>query len=250
MMDPKSLLDQFLGPRGQSGGQGGGALGDLMNQLSTAATGQSQRRSGAGLPMDVLGGAAGGGLLGVLLGSGRRGGLGSVLSHGGAAALAALAYRAWQNYQQGQTAASAPPATAQDARIGSESFHPEAAPASFSLALIQALIGAAKADGHVDEEEQRAISTQVEQAGLDAEAKAFILDALSQPTDLDAIAAGVTTQEQASQLFLAVRLAINADQPSERAYLDGLAQRLNLPDGLIQHLSAQGDAALQGRAFI
>ncbi len=248
MIDAKSLLDRFLGPNSQ------GQIGKVLGQFGDASAPGASRPAPAppsrgGLPAGFIGGAASGGLVALLLGGKKKKGLGGVLSHGGAAALGALAYRAWQNWQQGQTPSSAPIATAADVQATDASFQPLHAAPDFSLSLIRALIGAAKADGHIDADEQRAIFTHVEQAGLDAEAKAFVFDALSQPTDLGAIAAGATTQEQAAELYLAARLAIDVDHPAERAYLDALAHRLKLPPPLIQHLSAQGDAALAGRAL-
>jgi len=250
MIDAKSLLDRFLGPNSQGGGQIGKILGQMGGGDSRPQQQPGRGSSSGGLPMGFLGGAASGGLVGMLLGGKKKKGFGGVLSHGGAAALGALAYRAWQNYQQGQAPASAPVATAGDMREADASFQPQVATQAFNLALVQAMIGAAKADGHIDAEEQRAIFSHVEQAGLDAEAKAFVFDALSKPTDLAAITAGATTQEQAAELYLATRLVIDVDHPAERAYLDALAHRLKLPPQLIEHLSVQSDAALQGKALV
>jgi uncharacterized membrane protein YebE (DUF533 family) len=75
--------------------------------------------------------------------------------------------------------------------------------------------------------------------GLDAEAKAYVFDLLSQPVDLAAIVNAVATPEQGAEVYLASRLAIDPDVPAERAYLDGLAVRLKLPSELRSHLDAQ-----------
>ncbi|MFC7554464.1 tellurite resistance TerB family protein [Pseudoroseomonas wenyumeiae] len=238
MIDAKSLLDRFLGPDGKGTGQLGGLL-------KKATGGQGASRPGTGLPGGIpagfLGGAGAGGLIGLLLGGKKKSkGIGGVLSHGGAAALGALAYRAYQNWQQEQ-ARGTPPAN--------DSFLPDRPAADgqpFALALVRAMIGAAKADGHIDAAEQQAIFAQVEQAGLDAEAKALVFDALSRPADLDAIAASARTPEQAAELFLASRLAIDPDNPAERTYLDALAHRLKLPPGLAARLSAEADTAAGG----
>jgi len=270
MIDPKSLLDRFLGPNA------GAQLGNVLGQVTGQRGAQPPARAGGSpwglpaappggggglpgnlggmlgglgskLPGGFMGGAASGGLLGMLLGGGKGGkGIGGVLSHGGAAALGALAFRAYQNWQQGQAPAAATPATARDAQTMDASFHPDAPAADgqpFALALVRAMIGAAKADGHVDAQEQEAIFAHVEQAGMDAEAKAFVFDALSQPTDLNAIAASAGTQEQKAELYLATCLAIDPDHPAERAYLEALAHRLALPAELVAHLRAQADAA-------
>src|SRR5262245_42035068 len=86
MFDPQKLLDQFLG--GQSR--------DTQGQRSSA-----QGRSGFSPDMlkGLAGGAAAGGLVSILLGSkGGRKIAGNALKLGGAAVLAGLAYRAWQNH--------------------------------------------------------------------------------------------------------------------------------------------------------
>ncbi|MBW8729056.1 MAG: DUF533 domain-containing protein, partial [Inquilinus limosus] len=74
---------------------------------------------------------------------------------------------------------------------------------------------------------------------LGTEEKAFVMDELAKPLDVAAIAALAATPEQAAEIWLASRLAIDADDPREKAYLDDLAVRLKLPDGLAAHLEAQ-----------
>ncbi|MGK7864109.1 tellurite resistance TerB family protein [Falsiroseomonas sp. E2-1-a4] len=269
MIDAKSLLDRFLGssqgaapspwgtnpgqaqpqgtvqPGGQPPAQGMGGLADMARQaLQRAGGGSMGGGSGMG---GFAGGAAAGGILGLLLGGKgmRRGG--GLISHGGAAVLGALAHRAWQNWQAGQAAATAPVATPQDAAAVDPRFLPGANPAAggeaFELALIRAMIGAARADGHIDAEERARIFAQVDKTGMDAEAKAFVFDALDSPIGVSEVAAAAQTQEQASELYLVSRLAVDPDHPAERAYLQALAHRLKLPDGLVAHLDRQIDAA-------
>lgn len=251
-MDPQRLMEQFLGPNaGQSAaGAAQAAKGKLM---------------GSGLG-GVAGGLAAGGLLGVLLGNKKMrkkaGKLaGGVVGYGGAAALGALAYRAYNNWQSGQQAPQAgapapsstpapPPASAQTAPSlpaelppADSKFLPAAAPARdgkpFELALIMAMIGAANADGHIGPDEQRTIFDHVGQLPLDAEDKAFVFDALGSPPSLQDIADLAEGPEQAAELYLASRLAIDPDHPAEQAYLEALAQRLSLPGDLVAHLESQ-----------
>src|SRR6185437_12183339 len=143
-------------------------------------------------------------------------------------------------------------ATPQDAVAIEPRFLPAAAPAAdgqaFELVLVRAMIAAAKADGHIDATEQRRIFQHVEGQGLDAEAKAFVFDALSAPVGVTEIAAAARTPEQAAELYLASRVAIDPDQPAERAYLDALAHRLSLPPGLAAHLDRQVEAAISSAA--
>ena len=233
-MDAGRLLNQFLG------GAGGGG-NDML--------GAAQRGAGAIDTKSAIGGLAAGGLLGALLsGKKTRKMAGGVARYGAAAALGALAFKAYQNYRSGQAPEAAPAATPAELETPApKAFQPEATPAAdgqpFQLVLIQAMIGAAKADGHVDSEEQARLFEQVEAMGLDAEGKAFVFDALREDADMAALASAARTEEQAAEIYLVSRLAIDPDHPAERAYLEALAHRMNLPADLVAHLDKQVDAA-------
>ena len=232
-MDPKRLLEQFLGPNtGQTAG--------------SAMQGAKDSLMGSG-----LGGLAAGGLLGVLIGNkkarktiGKM--AGGVVGYGGAAALGALAYRAYQNYQSSQQSpqplehATPPPLPAS---VDEAAFLPSHTSANdgrpFELALIMAMISAANADGHIDADEQRTIFDHVGQMSLDAEDKGFVFDALSNPPSLQDIAGLAKGPEQASEIYLVSRLAIDPDHPMEKAYLEALASRLSLPGELVRQLEHQ-----------
>ncbi len=250
-MNPQKLLEQFLGPnvlggtmgglaqggKGQPFGDrqasgGGGGIGDLIG-------GALGSLGGAGVG---LGGVAAGGLIGLMLGhKGIRKMAGGVLGYGGAAALGALAYRAFQNWQAGQQAGQAPVATIDDAPREGSRFAPASGADGkpFALALIRAMIAAANADGHVGPEEQKQIFEAANRAGLDAEDKAFVFDALQNPSSPAQLAALAGGQEQAAEIYLAARIAIDVDHPSEKAFMETLAQSLRLPDALVAHLEAQ-----------
>jgi uncharacterized membrane protein YebE (DUF533 family) len=244
MFDPKQLLNQVLGG---NAGVGGGGLRGMGNQVK----GRLDSMSGSG---GFASGAAAGGLLGLLLGGkGMRKAAGGVLGYGGAAAVGALALHAYQAWQRGQAVQGTVPMTATQLATEVESVPaaalPHAAPAAdggaFELVLVKAMVGAAKADGHIDAEEQRRLFSEVERMGLDSEAKGYVFDLLTKPVDLASIAGSVSTPEQGAELYLASRLAINPDEPAERAYLDALASRLQLPGELRAHLDAQANAASQ-----
>jgi uncharacterized membrane protein YebE (DUF533 family) len=230
-MDPKALLDRFLGPNAAAG------AGDLAQRARGALGGN------AGM---LAGGAAAGGLLALLLGSKKvRKVAGGAVGYGGAAALGALAYRAWQGWQQGTPATTTPPP--QPAAPLALPAPPPAFAATtpdFQLSLVRAMAGAAMADGHIDATERETIFSHVDRLGLDAEAKGFVFDLLQRPPSFDDIAAGATTQEQAAEVYLAARLAIDPDHPAERAWLEALAHRLRLPAGLAAHLDGQAAQVL------
>ena len=243
-MNPQNLLEQFLGP-------------DVTTRASGALQSGKEKLAGSGMT-GIAGGVAAGGLLGLLLGNKKArksvGKLaGGVVGYGGAAALGALAFRAYQNWQTGQQSpqqsaqpAGQPAAAAPAAPPAGSKFLPETAPAQdgkpFELALVMAMIAAANADGHIDAEEQRHIFQQVGELPLAAEDKAFVFDALGNPPSLQDIANLAQGPEQAAELYLASRLAIDPDQPIEQAYLEGLAARLSLPADLVAHLESQIEA--------
>jgi len=143
MFDAKRLLDQLIG----SGAAGGFA-----------------------------GGLAGGALANVLAGKKAKKLAGSALKVGGLALVGGLAYKAWQNYQQGngQPAGSSaaggfepPPADGvflpqeNDAVAGN----------ALSMMLARAMISAAKADGQIDTRESQVIMNQINGLDLPAEDK-------------------------------------------------------------------------------
>ena len=257
-MNPQSLLEQFLGP--EAGQKAGGAVANAKGKLANSGVG------------GVAGGLAAGGMLGLLLGNKKArktvGKLaGGAVGYGGAAALGALAYRAYSNWQDGKSApqvatagqagqvghagqpAAAPAAQpAPEALPAGSKFLPASAPARngrpFELALVMAMIAAANADGHIGPDEQRLIFERVGELPLDAEDKAFVFDALSAPPSLQDIANLAEGPEQAAELYLASRLAIDPDHPMEQAYLEGLASRLSLPKELVDHLEGQAAAAM------
>ena len=229
MIDTNRLFEQFLGS-GQNTSQGQAGMG-----------GMGQGGAGKG---SFVKGAAAGGILGLLVGNKKmRKMAGGMIGYGGAAAAGALAYKAYHNWQQGKQVATAPVASPADMNNVDPKFLPNAdhSPASqnFSLTLITAMIAAAKADGHIDAQEQSAIFEQVEKMALDAESKGFVFDALRKPVDLDALVAATQGIEQASELYLVSRAAIDVDHPAERAYLEVLAHRLQLPAELVAHLDHQ-----------
>lgn len=239
MIDPKSLLDQFLG-----GSQGGGQGGGLAERL-----GGSAGLSGA------AGGAAAGGLLALLLSSksARRLG-GKALTYGGAAAVGALAYRAWQNHREGRRPGAPETPTEPLSPPRDSAFLPANAPAAdglpFELALVRTMIAAAKADGHVDAEEQRRLFDHVDSRGFDNETKAWMFDELRRDHEVAALAKAAGSSEQAAELYLAARLAIDTDDPREEAFLRELAVRLDLPAELVAHLDAEVEAELDRKSVV
>lgn len=216
MVDAKRLLDQVLG--GTSGNT-------------------NLRSMGAG--------ALAGGLAAILLGtkSGRKLG-GTALKLGGLAAIGALAYKAYSDWQAGARTSSTstappqvPPPPMLPAPAGTP-FNPgnESGQQALARGLLRAMIAAAKSDGHVDAQEQARIFAEMDKLDLTAEDKAFVMDELRAKLDIDAVAATATSPETAAEIYAASLLAIDPDNAAERGYLAMLAVRLKLDDKLVAHL--------------
>ena len=221
MIDPNKIVDQLM-----RGGLGGGASGGLAETLL---------KSGLG------GGLAGGLLSGAVAraGTGGKGGkLGKkALKVGGMALVAGIAWKAYQKYQQqqsGRPAASAPASSGWDALP--VPVQRAAADPGHGLAVLRGMIAAAKSDGAIDADEQQRIFVQLGQLDLSAEEKAFVLEELARPLDIDAVVAASRDPGVAAEVYAASRLVIAEASPAEQAYLSLLAARLKLEPGLVGEL--------------
>ena len=225
MLNAKSLLDSLVGGLGQvTGGKGAKGLTDKEKE-----TWNNQSTLGKG--------AIAGGLLGILLTSGGRRLLGTGIKVGGLAAIGGLAYKAYEDWKAGRSGGDAPALPAPEG----SAFHPGDGAAADDLAtrLLQAMIAAAKADGHVTPEERAAIDGQLGTLGLGAEAEAMIAAELDAPLDVGRIAGLARSEAEATQLYAATLLVVDEQSPAEKGYLAMLAARMNMDQGLVDHLHAE-----------
>lgn len=181
---------------------------------------------------------------GMLLSGGKPGKLlGNAVKVGAMAAVGGLAYKAWQNYQQGQSGQGQPPAAREDAFIPARD---SAAQEELGKTLVRAMIAAAKADGRIDAEEKEAIFEKLKTMPLSAEEKAWVFDELSTPLDINAVVARADTPEHAAEIYAASLVAMSADTASEQAYLEALAIKLKLDPALVAEIHRQaGEKAPQ-----
>lgn len=228
MFDAKKLLDQFLGSQ------------------ATGGSGTMKRSANDVLGMAKANPLATGAIAAVLLGtkSGRKM-AGSAVKLGGLAVIAGLGYQAYKNYKSGQPVepTQSLPEILPPPKDSAFKIEPAAVSNDFALALVRAMIAAAKADGHIDQAERARIMDKIHLSGLGSEAEAFIDAELANPTDLDAIIAAANSEEEKVEIYTASRLAIEPDTRAERGYLDMLAGRLGLPDALIDHIEATVSSA-------
>ena len=227
MFDPQKLLEKLLGGGTNPDGSKTPVSPDLMK--------------------GIAGGAIAGGLAGLLLGGKSIRG---ALKLGGIAALAGLAYKVYTAWQ-----ASKEPPPAADSTIPMKDVTPEPeetaflpsppkARAEMSLAILSAMIAAAKADGHIDAAEQQRIFAKLDEHELGLEEKAFVMDELRKPLDVDAVVASATTPELAVEIYVASLMAIDPDLAAEKTYLTTLAERLKIEPGLKSALDAEAYKAV------
>ena len=182
-------------------------------------------RSGSGGIDDILrqiGGAGGAGGIGAALGralsgGGGSGGLGGLLSqlgggHASGAGAGGLGLPLNQSLERGGAEPEQPPTREQEDAAG---------------VLLAAMIQAAKADGHIDEDEQSRILEQV--ADVTPDEAAFVRAEMEREVDARALAARVPAGLEA-QTYLMSLLAIDVDTPEEARYLAELRTALDLDE--------------------
>lgn len=151
------------------------------------------------------------GLLGLLAGRRRVLARNAVLI-GGLAVLGRLAVLALA-----RDGAAAPLADAQDSEAERR-----------ATTLLHAMVAAAKADGHVDEEEESAIAAEMED--LPEAARNLMRQALASPLSPEEIAARVEGGQEAREVYAASALLSGREHPGEVDHLDRLARALGLSE--------------------
>lgn len=246
-MDAKAILDGLL-DKSQRATTAGMQMAEDRNIIPPAGDERTAMLKGAGA------GALAAGAIALLFGSkGTRKFVGKAAKLGGTAAIGGLAYKAYTDWQsqQSQTPQSAAPAqinnqTSQPTNLNLNQFDvgtpindlAEQAAAKRSEALMQAMITAARADGHVDDEEMNLITQQINNLGLEQDVTRFLLAEMSKPVDVNRIAALADTPETAAELYIASAMVVDMDDAEERVYLDKLAVALNLDASLVLQLEA------------
>jgi uncharacterized membrane protein YebE (DUF533 family) len=255
---PGGVLDvmrQVLGQATTGVREGAGRLDEMTGASNRArdaigqATGQSPDELIAKLKDLVannqLGaGAALGGLGALILGTGTGRALaGSAVKLGGLALIGGLAYKAYQNYQQGLPPLAGGQPQAQQQPVAAaphgSGFEPGAMTHDQATLYIRAMIAAAAADGRIDAREQEKILGGLQQAGLHEAAQQFLANEINNPASVEDLAAAVTSQADAVQVYTAARIAVDASSGAEHEFLRRLAKALGIDDDLV----AQVDAA-------
>jgi Uncharacterized protein conserved in bacteria len=74
---------------------------------------------------------------------------------------------------------------------------------------------------------------------IGADMEALIEQAIQEPLDPYLIAQGVSNSEEALQLYILSRSAIDVDHFMERAYLDALGKALGIPDDMVREIDLE-----------
>ncbi|MBB3189273.1 tellurite resistance TerB family protein [Halomonas cerina] len=234
-MNARSIFEQLMKQAAGGGRQGGGLdvqklMGSVSSSLGGGSTSSGRKGQESGVDMKSL---LGGGALGMLVGSkrGRKLG-GKALKYGAIAGVGMLAWKAWQNARDGQSADEAREGRPME-RLAGQSQEER------SLELLQAVIMAARADGHIDDQERALITEQIDALGADAELHDWVERQLQAPLDAEALARQADSPQAAREMYLVSVAVIDDQNPMERAWLDQLADALGLEAALKAELERQ-----------
>ena len=107
------------------------------------------------------------------------------------------------------------------------------------MAIVRAMIAAAKADGTVDATERDAITAQIKASGLQVDASTILVEELLKPLNVDDIAAASDSPEAAVEIYLASMAIVDTDNDKERQFLDQLADAMDIDPGLKASIEAE-----------
>lgn len=227
----KNILDSLNSNGGLKAGLGG--MGDtLRGTLQNIGAGSSGGIGG------LLGSAALGGLLGALFTGKKTKELAQgALMIGGTAAAGALAWNFYKKWAQNRETGNAAAAPAPQAAL------PPAEDAA--LLLLEAMVFAARADGHIDEDEKARIQSTAASL-FPGQSVPQLLEALmNAPIDPADLAARVRDPEEGRDLYRLSCAVVDVDNFMERSYLDGLAQALGISAEERGRLEKEAQAAAQ-----
>lgn len=248
-MDARKILDSLL-DSSQRATQAGLKMAEEKSIIPPAGDERTALLTGVGT------GALAAGAVALLFGSkGTRKFAKKAVKLGGTAAIGGLAYKAFTQWQASQkhdaaqsgthdTSALTVPGSLSGKTLDLDQFEVGTPIADLSdiqasvrsESLIRAMISAARADGHIDDDEMALITQQINNLGLEKDVTRFLLEELNKPIDVKSIAALADSPETAAELYLASALVVDMDSPSERTYLDKLAIAMNLDGSMVAQL--------------
>lgn len=204
-------------------------MSNWLQQIQTVLGKAGKSSSGGEGLSKMLAPGALGGLAGLLIASKSsrnllmKYGKNAVIIGGGAAAGALL----WNKYKQRVSE------THQD----QPEFGQQSSPVDRRAErLIEALVFAAKSDGHIDSDERKAIDEHIRQSGLGVQGEQLVQRAIDSPLDPQKLAADVKNEEEALEVYFLSNLVIDVDHFMERSYLQALGDALKIPQDVRQSI--------------
>lgn len=236
----QQLMNQASGSQSNTrgGSTGGNDINRMVGELASQFKGGGSKGGGSG-GLDVKS-LLGGGALGAMMGSkrGRKMG-GKALKYGALAGVGVLAWKAYQNYQS-QSSSQAGGQVLDNAREGQPLEQLQgSAQEQRGLEILQAMIMAARADGHVNGEERAMLTQEIENLGPDDELHAWIQQQFDAPLDANALARSADSPQASREIYVVSVAMIDEQNPMERAWLDQLASALKLEPPLVAELERQ-----------
>lgn len=227
-MDAQALLQEILN-RGKTMAEQGKNMAEEKLNIPEEGNERDAMLNGMGK------GALAAGALALLLGTkaGRRV-TSTGLKLGSLAAIGGLGYQAFKRWQEDNQGADQATGIAKPIN---ELPAPEAN--ERAERILRAMITAARADGHIDATEQMRIRNQIEKLDVDPEIARFLMTELDGPADPSAIAQGVSSMEEAAEIYLASLYVAGDQSEDEKQYLAALASALNMPEQLVAKLESE-----------
>lgn len=194
---------------------------ELLNQVN-GPTGGMDKTTGIGAAATLA--------LNMLMGRDASGFANKAVKMGGVGALGSIALKAFQSWQGAQST-QAPGIAAISPAVHEL---PDDDAEGRAEALLCAMVAAAKADEHIDTEEEARLIRAFEQSGMDVESQKFFIRELRQPLDAGRIAGMADDLETAAEIYAATLLVVDDMNAAERLYLSDLRAKLSLPSELAE----------------
>ncbi|XCN72246.1 MAG: DUF533 domain-containing protein [Candidatus Electrothrix aestuarii] len=123
---------------------------------------------------------------------------------------------------------TAPPAISTAEVVEMEPVHTVLDEQEVARRLIRVMVGAAHADGTLDQEEEKAILDHLRHVELAQEEKMFLLEELHHPRTIDELTQGIEDARLGQAMYALAASAVLIDTESERQWFDALGKALGL----------------------
>lgn len=204
------------------------------------------------IPGGLVGGAAAGGIMALLMGSKSTKKVAKkVAQFGGTAIIGGIAYKAFDNWKNNKALGQTQAIDQHDVQYADKAYSQprimeaeQSIQPSLDMVLINTMIAASKSDGQIDASEHKRLFEAIEKLNFTAEDKANVFDAMGRDISVQEIADSVSLDEHKAEVYISAYLAIEVDEQQERVFLNNLAIALNLPKGFSAYLEQQADQGI------